>query len=255
MTISHAVFYPDGGEIRNIEKLGVQFFPGLVYSDREFVPTRATFSSSARGFRRRIPIDVQRPDCRSGRQPTTSGTQRQPGRAGCREGLHHLEVLRMKKFAILLALSMIASSAFAIMDDGISSLGVYFDNTGNINCFAPTPGVPFNVYFIVANPAVANMGGFEFAWRFAPPVVPAPVHPGHHAAAAGAEHRQQLQLHRRSGWRSGHQRGHRPGGPEHAGPRPRLRRTPSCRSARRPRRRSLATRLSTTSPTPRTSSP
>ncbi len=80
----------------------------------------------------------------------------------------------MKKFAILLALSMIASSAFAIVDDGDSSLGIYFDNAGEINCFAPAAAVPFNVYFIMANPEVANMGGFEFGWRFSPEVVPAP---------------------------------------------------------------------------------
>lgn len=80
----------------------------------------------------------------------------------------------MKKFAILLALSMIASSAFAIMDDGDSSLGIYFNPSGDANCFAPAPAVPFNVYFIMANPSVANMGGFEFAWRFSPEVVPAP---------------------------------------------------------------------------------
>jgi hypothetical protein len=80
----------------------------------------------------------------------------------------------MKKFAILLALSLVASSAFAIMDDGTSSLGIYFDNTGDINCFAPAAAVPFNAYFIMANPDVANMGGYEFAWRFSPEIVPAP---------------------------------------------------------------------------------
>jgi hypothetical protein len=30
----------------------------------------------------------------------------------------------------------------------------------------------YNMYFIVANPTVANMGGFEFAWRFAPAAAP-----------------------------------------------------------------------------------
>ncbi len=81
----------------------------------------------------------------------------------------------MKKLLLTLSLvAMMAGSAFAIVDDGVSSLGMYFDNAGNTNCFAPTPGAPFNVYFIMANPAVANMGGFEFAWRFNPPVVPEP---------------------------------------------------------------------------------
>ena len=81
----------------------------------------------------------------------------------------------MKKFAILLALSMIASSAFALVDDGTSSLGFYFDNAGDTNCSAPAPFVPFQAYFIVANPEVANMGGFEFAWRFAPAPAAMPI--------------------------------------------------------------------------------
>ncbi len=81
----------------------------------------------------------------------------------------------MKKFAILLAFSMIASSAFALVDDGNSSLGFYFDNAGDINCFAPAPFVPFSAYFIIANPEVANMGGFEFAWRFSPQPASAPI--------------------------------------------------------------------------------
>jgi hypothetical protein len=84
----------------------------------------------------------------------------------------------MKKVAILLALSMIASSAFALVDTGTSSLGIYFDNAGNTNCSAPAPFTPFNLYFIIANPTVSNMGGFEFQWRFdpapaAPPIITA----------------------------------------------------------------------------------
>jgi hypothetical protein len=81
----------------------------------------------------------------------------------------------MKKLLLALSLvAMMAASASAIVDNGTSSLGVYFNNTGDINCFAPTPATPFNAYFIMASPAVQNMGGFEFAWRFSPAVVPAP---------------------------------------------------------------------------------
>ncbi len=81
----------------------------------------------------------------------------------------------MKKLLLALSLvAMMAGSAFAIMDDGDSSLGVYFNATGDVNCFVPTPATPFNVYFIMANPGVQNMGGFEFGWRFSPAVVPAP---------------------------------------------------------------------------------
>jgi hypothetical protein len=98
--------------------------------------------------------------------------------SGSHNDLQPVEDIRMKKFAILLALSMIASSAFAIVDHGTSSLGFYFDNTGDVNCFAPTPFVPFTAYVIIANPTVSNMGGFEFSWRFnpqpaAPPIITA----------------------------------------------------------------------------------
>jgi hypothetical protein len=75
----------------------------------------------------------------------------------------------MKKLISVLTLSMmIAGSAYAIMDDGISSLGAYSDMGGDSNCFTVTPNVPFNIYWVFANPDIANLGGFEFAWRFEP---------------------------------------------------------------------------------------
>jgi hypothetical protein len=80
----------------------------------------------------------------------------------------------MTRIVLALTLCLTTGSAFALMDDGISSLGIYFDSTGDYNCAAPAPFVPFNLYFIIARPEVANMGGFEFAWRFepAPTVMP-----------------------------------------------------------------------------------
>ncbi len=80
----------------------------------------------------------------------------------------------MKRIVALFAICLGASTSFALIDDGINSLGAYFDADGNINCLAPTPGQPFNLYWILANPVVENLGGFEFAWAFAPEVVPAP---------------------------------------------------------------------------------
>ena len=75
----------------------------------------------------------------------------------------------MKKLISVLTLSLlVASSAFAIIDDGTSSLGAYSDTDGDSNCFTVTPNVPFNVYWVFANPDIANLGGFEFAWRFEP---------------------------------------------------------------------------------------
>lgn len=80
----------------------------------------------------------------------------------------------MKRIVALFAICLWAGTSFALLDDGTNSLGAYFDADGNVNCFAPAPATPFNVYWILANPVAENLGGFEFAWAFAPEVVPAP---------------------------------------------------------------------------------
>ena len=75
----------------------------------------------------------------------------------------------MKKLILVLALSvMVAGSASALLDDGVSSLGAYSDMGGDSNTFAVTPNVPFNIYWVFANSDIANLGGFEFAWRMQP---------------------------------------------------------------------------------------
>jgi hypothetical protein len=75
----------------------------------------------------------------------------------------------MKKLISVLTLSLlVSSSAFAIIDDGVSSLGAYSDMGGDSNCFTVTPNVPFNIYWVFANPDIQNLGGFEFAWRMQP---------------------------------------------------------------------------------------
>jgi hypothetical protein len=81
----------------------------------------------------------------------------------------------MKTLLALVAFAALAGPAAALIDENHNSLGAYFDPAGDINCFAPTPLVPFTLYWIVANPVFSRLGGFEFAWSFAPTVVPAPV--------------------------------------------------------------------------------
>jgi hypothetical protein len=81
----------------------------------------------------------------------------------------------MKRTVVLFAICLWVGTSFALLDDGTNSLGAYFDADGNVNCFVPTPATPFNVYWILTNPVAANLGGFEFAWAFAPDVVPAPL--------------------------------------------------------------------------------
>ena len=76
----------------------------------------------------------------------------------------------MKKLIAILALTCLTTSmAFAINDDGVNSLGVYFDAPGfNSNCLDYTPSVPANMYFVLANCSEDIIGGFEFGWNFDP---------------------------------------------------------------------------------------
>ena len=80
----------------------------------------------------------------------------------------------MKKLVALLAIAMMASSAFAIVDDGVNSLGVYFDEAFEANCIDPMLNVPHQMYFVLANCSQATIGGFEFAWNFDPAPAVAP---------------------------------------------------------------------------------
>lgn len=67
----------------------------------------------------------------------------------------------MKKFVTLLLVALFASSAFAGIDPGIDSFGVYFDTAGNTNTLSGQPMfAPFNAYLLLANPA-GPTNGFE----------------------------------------------------------------------------------------------
>jgi hypothetical protein len=76
----------------------------------------------------------------------------------------------MKNWIATIAVCLLVQPALALLDDGQDSLGCYFDDLGDVNCFDPTPGVPFTLYFILANPWEDCVGYFEFAWRFEPPL-------------------------------------------------------------------------------------
>jgi hypothetical protein len=67
----------------------------------------------------------------------------------------------MKKFVTLLLVALFASTAFAGLDDGADSFGVYFDTLGNVNDLDGQPVfTPFNVYLLLMNPVSAT-NGFE----------------------------------------------------------------------------------------------
>lgn len=75
----------------------------------------------------------------------------------------------MKKLVVLLMVSLMATSAFALADEDANSIGVYFDAAGDNNSIMTTPGVNFNMYFILANPTVPALDAFEFAYQIVAP--------------------------------------------------------------------------------------
>ena len=66
----------------------------------------------------------------------------------------------MKKLVTLVLVSLMATVAFAGLDSGSDSFGVYFDTAGNANTTAMPVFTPFNVYLLLMNP-VAPTNGFE----------------------------------------------------------------------------------------------
>lgn len=69
--------------------------------------------------------------------------------------------------AVLLA-SLPGVSATASTEVAANCLGAYFDGAGRTTCLVPTPYEPFTVYWVLTDPAVATLGGYEFAWMIVP---------------------------------------------------------------------------------------
>jgi hypothetical protein len=67
-----------------------------------------------------------------------------------------------------LALAVSASSAFALLDDTVDALGIFFDQgLYDENCIEVVDGEPFDVYFVLGH-CQLGVRGFEFAWRMEP---------------------------------------------------------------------------------------
>lgn len=74
----------------------------------------------------------------------------------------------MKKLLMLLVASLlVASSAFAVIDQDADMMGVYFDLSADTACVtgaAPYSTIP--TYVMVTNPSFAALYGFEFGYSF-----------------------------------------------------------------------------------------
>ncbi len=76
----------------------------------------------------------------------------------------------MKKLIVLLLVSLMATSAFAVVDEDPDMLGVYFDANADENSINPIVNVPFDAYVMITNPSAADVWGLEFGYDI---VVPA----------------------------------------------------------------------------------
>ena len=67
----------------------------------------------------------------------------------------------MKKLVVLLLASLVATSAFAVIDPDPNMMGVYFDRTADNNCLTTGASVPFFTYLILTNPTPAAINAYE----------------------------------------------------------------------------------------------
>jgi hypothetical protein len=71
----------------------------------------------------------------------------------------------MKKLLVLVLTMVMATSAFAVIDDDPNSVGIYFDlnaDTVRLGNVGPNSQVP--VYFILTNPEIEELNGFELSY-------------------------------------------------------------------------------------------
>jgi hypothetical protein len=76
----------------------------------------------------------------------------------------------MKKLVVLLLASLVATSAFAVIDEDPNSMGIYFDRTADENCLTTGASVPFFTYLILTNPTPQAVNAYELGLEV---VVPA----------------------------------------------------------------------------------
>jgi len=76
----------------------------------------------------------------------------------------------MKKLVVLLMVSLMAASAFAGIDDGDNSIGIFFDLGGNNAETTAAQNVPFFAYLVVSNPTFPELSGVEVSYRVETPV-------------------------------------------------------------------------------------
>jgi hypothetical protein len=78
----------------------------------------------------------------------------------------------MKKLVVILMVSLMATSAFAVIDPDDNMVGVYFDLGADTNSLPGIdPFVDFDMYVILTNPTMAAIDAFEFSYNMVGPLV------------------------------------------------------------------------------------
>ena len=72
----------------------------------------------------------------------------------------------MKKLVVILLASLVATSAFAVIDPDTDSIGVYFDTNADLNCIDFIGGFMdiLPVYIVWTNPSASSFTGYEFGY-------------------------------------------------------------------------------------------
>jgi len=70
----------------------------------------------------------------------------------------------MKKLVVLLLASLVATSAFAVIDPDPNSIGIYFDLTADINCSDQATSAPFMAYLILTNTTAPTVSAYEVGY-------------------------------------------------------------------------------------------
>jgi hypothetical protein len=71
----------------------------------------------------------------------------------------------MKQLVVFLLVSLMAASAFAVVDPDPNQIGIYFDLDADDNCLIIGPQIPFNAYVILTNTDAPTVSGYEFGYE------------------------------------------------------------------------------------------
>lgn len=71
----------------------------------------------------------------------------------------------MKTVLALLLVSLMATAAFAVVDEDPDMMGIYFEPTADTNCLTVGASTPFFMYVCVTNPTAGAIDAYEFGYQ------------------------------------------------------------------------------------------